>query len=476
MGSSVLDQLGAEILSIIAPVSICMLLVVLLVHTLVPHGGQAPATSIAMLVYDEQVTDSFSQKLGGALLNALVFVAIVTVVTFILVALFYFRCNRVLKGYMGFSAFMVLAYMGGGLAIQLIQYFSIPIDVITFSFLLYNFATVGVMAVFFCKMPIVFTQGYLVLIGVLVAFWFTMLPEWTTWMLLLAMALYDVFAVLVPGGPLNMLVELAIARDEDIPALVYEARPITRQVSIPTAAPEVATLRPPQTVQRQRWRRQASTRGTSESNFTAAGGSLTELGPAPAGGQSQRHNEHNSESGQGQIEGLTPPASSMPVSNNDESILPVSTTPAAPVDEETVALVSSHAQALTATQSAIAMDGLEAGTRRTQGGVDIEQILDNVVGDGQGGVLSGAIKLGLGDFIFYSVLVGRAAMYDMMTVYACYLAIVSGLGATLLLLAIWRRALPALPISIALGVLFYFLTRLLLDPFVANLTTHFLFF
>jgi presenilin 1 len=43
-------------------------------------------------------------------------------------------------------------------------------------------------------------------------------------------------------------------------------------------------------------------------------------------------------------------------------------------------------------------------------------------------------------------------------------------------LAVWRRALPALPISIALGVLFYFLTRLLLDPFVANLTTHFLFF
>uniref|UniRef100_A0A0A9GWJ6 Presenilin n=1 Tax=Arundo donax TaxID=35708 RepID=A0A0A9GWJ6_ARUDO len=96
--------------------------------------------------------------------------------------------------------------------------------------------------------------------------------------------------------------------------------------------------------------------------------------------------------------------------------------------------------------------------------------------DGIGLSSSGAIKLGLGDFIFYSVLVGRAAMYDYMTVYACYLAIIAGLGITLLLLAFFRRALPALPVSITLGVLFYVLTRTLLEAFVMQCSTNLLMF
>ncbi|XP_031248174.1 presenilin-like protein At2g29900 isoform X2 [Pistacia vera] len=268
--------------------------------------------------------------------------------------------------------------------------------------------------------------GYLVVIGMLVAYWFTLLPEWTTWVLLVAMALYDLAAVLLPVGPLRLLVELAISRDEDIPALVYEARPVINQDSGSRNGVN----------QRRVWRDRRNAEHDSgenlnhNSNLNANIGSNSNSSTLVSVG-SDRIDARLTRAEEGQV-----------MEGDAELSVPL-------IDHRMNGRL--HRQEEDASSESLLLDGIGLGS-------------------------SGAIKLGLGDFIFYSVLVGRAAMYDFMTVYACYLAIVAGLGVTLMLLAFYQKALPALPVSIMLGVLFYVLTRLLLEVFVLQFSLNLMMF
>ena len=70
--------------------------------------------------------------------------------------------------------------------------------------------------------------------------------------------------------------------------------------------------------------------------------------------------------------------------------------------------------------------------------------------------------------VVVAVLVSRAALFDVSTFAASFVAVLMGLGGTLFLLSVYKKALPALPISIFLGVAFYFVTRLVITPMIVQ--------
>ena len=289
--TSALDAVGEEIVAIVAPVSVCMMCCAFLVRLLRVEGEDVTAEmqgGIASAAYQENADDSIATKAGGAVLNSLVFVAFITCATFGIFFLFKHNCTKVIWAYMGFSGLLIFGMLGAIVGMEVLQALNIPIDLLTFFFCVWNFSIVGVLVVFFWPAPLLVKQSYLVNLGAVVAFYFTRIPEWTTWVLLVAMAIYDLFAVLTPGGPLRVLVELAQERNEDIPALVYEARPVRRAARQPASAPSAggileAMMAAPRTTRARGFGGEGDDEGTDRTR-AGAGGHRRAAGGSDGGG------------------------------------------------------------------------------------------------------------------------------------------------------------------------------------------------
>lgn len=126
--------------------------------------------------------ESSSEVFGKALINSLIIIGAVIAMTFFIVGLFYFRCYKTLAGFIMFTTVVALGYNFAFILMAAIDKYSITIDWITFLFILYNFAVVGVIAIFYQKgTPSYIGQGYLVIVSLTIAYLLSFLPEWTGW-------------------------------------------------------------------------------------------------------------------------------------------------------------------------------------------------------------------------------------------------------------------------------------------------------
>ena len=389
----------SEVQKVVFPVSVAMWATVALVVALdrsdpdeedgntMRSGGRSMVSS----AYEEKSTDSTRTKVIGSVENAFVFVLFVTAATFGLYVLFKHRCGPVIWAYMAFSGCSIFGVLGATMALEILRRYEIRVDVISFAFYTWNVTVVGVLSVFLWPGSLRVKQTFLVLISVIVAYYFvTQIAEWTTWTMLVFMAIYDLYAVLTPNGPLRKIVELSQEREEAIPALVYEAR----------GGSGVGDVG--------RRRRRTKSSGDEQQQKGDDGASLDgDLEP---------------------LDGDLEP-------ENDE------------VGERTSLL------------------GGKGSKKETTSILERFGDDDDDDDDDKRDLPDG-IKLGLGDFIFYSVLVGRSAMQSLFCAVFCYVAVISGLIITLAGLAVHKAALPALPVSIALGVITFVSIKFLVEPFL----------
>lgn len=119
---------------------------------------------------------------------------------------------------MMFSSAMLLGLLGGNIWTIAIAQSDVIVDAFTMLFAMYNFAVVGVIAIFYQQgVPKWLGQVYLVLTSVIMAWQLGQFPEWSTWALVVVLAFYDLCAVLTPCGPLKWLVNLVQQEGRPLP-------------------------------------------------------------------------------------------------------------------------------------------------------------------------------------------------------------------------------------------------------------------
>ncbi|GLE05237.1 hypothetical protein PINS_up014237 [Pythium insidiosum] len=407
--------------AVVWPVTVTMLFASF-VSINVVDPATAEALANAYLVYgpDDDEDASDGTKFEQALVNALVIVSFFLVATFVIVACYKYNFNRMLVGYMMFSSAMLLGMLGGNIVLISISQLDIVVDAFTFWIVMYNFAVVGVVAVFYQKgTPTWLAQIYLVLTSVIMAWQLGQFPEWSTWALVVVLAFYDLCAVLTPCGPLRWLVNLVHQEGRPLPGLLYEAE----------VRPDRPLYTPPNALTSAK--QQASAPSTERYYQCEEEVPLRIASPSLRVGASPSHSDRQS---------LTTPQR----------------------------------------EEALKLRLTRFYTRHNPSAIPrIDRIIDQYRGRERDLWLdlhnkyvaeheedNNTIKLGLGDFVFYSVLVSRAAMFDFAAMTGCLVAVLMGLGGTLFLLGIFKKALPALPISILLAVSIYFWMRAVYFPFL----------
>ncbi|CAL8091639.1 unnamed protein product [Calicophoron daubneyi] len=447
---------GAKhIISLFVPVTVCMFFVVTVASTVdfYAHTDQ-------YLIYTPFHTPDadLGTRTWQTLANTLIFMSIIVVMTCVLVLLFKYRCYKFIRGWLILTTFFLLFLISFIFFTQVVRAMGIFVDYITMSLIVWNFGVAGMLAIHW-RGPLLLQQAYLIFVSAQIALLFLKyLPKWTCWVLLGALAVWDLVAVLCPRGPLRMLVEMAHERQEPLfPALLYST----------TAAYLVI---------------EGDTVQKSEDDSEGLLNVQNSHSPSLPSGQPSAVNTANSVLS---VESFSTSATPDDRQNPEQLPLVANTTEnnQTPALEPNERMTPSPHLGSLCRRRRVGPSSRSGSHSSGRGNVPHENAETDSVDrwrEVQADLRDReerGVKLGLGDFVFYSLLIGRAALDgDSITIAACYVAILVGMCVTLIVLGITRRALPALPISIACGILFYFVTSAVISPFLEVLATQRLFF
>ncbi|KAI6225533.1 hypothetical protein M3Y95_00707300 [Aphelenchoides besseyi] len=150
-------------------------------------------------------------------LNGLICVGSVGSLSFVMLTFALYDFRRLIQCWLSLSSLVLMFCVSSTFFNRLtVRLFAVTNPfVVGFFTLIYG--TVGCLAFFTNRLPLVFHQVYVVSNCSLVSlFYLQLLPNHTTWFLLACIVLWDIFAVLTPIGPLRQVMDKAQDYSEDV--------------------------------------------------------------------------------------------------------------------------------------------------------------------------------------------------------------------------------------------------------------------
>ncbi|KAJ3444342.1 presenilin [Anaeramoeba flamelloides] len=421
-----------QLRKVLIPVAVTMLLVVLVIRTAYKDQEDEGAFNDIM-IYDESEDDSAAFRFGGALLNAVIVIAVILVVTVIMVCLYMNGFDWILVGWVVLSVFVILTFYGLLTGLQIIQYTNKSLDWISTLIIALNFGIAGTISIVWKSAKIV-NQIFLIIISVLFAAILSTLPEYTTWILLVLLAIYDLIVVLSPKGPLKMLVETAEKKGKPIPGLIYSSMVWFMSTLDKNKKKKKNNKKKKKREEEKEMKKQKKKRKKSSSSSVSNGSESDDILL-----NNQKINLNSSESeSESEIN---------PIHDSDE------------IDKEETEENEKKTTNIKLRKKGNGNNNVKKKKKTQRNNTKKEKE--------SSALLDHSPKLGLGDFIFYSLLISKAAYQDYTTVFTCFVAILMGLSLTLFFLALLQKALPALPLSILFGIIFFFITSNVLVPMIS---------
>lgn len=308
---------------------------------------------------------SASTITGQAFKIALIVVGLLVIATCLLVVLVYYNCMKVLYVYLFLTVVCVFSLLNLSILSMIIAEANIPIDWITIVLFVFNILIVALISMFWISPDFIKQAATIYQCVVMILYVLKMAPEWIAWALLPLLAIWDMIAVLLPFGPLYLLINLFQKRQIEVPPMMIYTTGL--------------------------WLRQSNKNSNASSRFRTDQWSM-----------------------------------SLSIFN----LIFISKSTIDSFDEEN--RIFNDVQNTNASKE----NSSSKKRRRTRKSM-----------------------LGLGDFIFYSILLAKTVFTSECNLFAViivYLSIIMGMLATTIILVLIHRPLPALPISLLIGLGIFF--------------------